>query len=228
MNKIRIMLIDDEALMREGLKIILENDEQLQVIAEARDGFEAISIIEQMINQRGEVKPFDIALVDIRMPNLNGVETVKSIKQIFPEAVLIMLTTFDDEQYIVDALHHGAIGYLLKDMSKDKLIIAIKDAVAGELILSSKVAVKLANFSKEKSFAEDRHLPKKDTPLFNLTEREEELARLLSKGFTNKQISQALYISEGTVKNHVSNLYSKIEIYDRTSAALFLKECFKD
>jgi len=228
LNKIRIMLIDDEALMREGLKIILENDEQLQVIAEARDGFEAISIIEQMINQRGEVKPFDIALVDIRMPNLNGVETVKSIKQIFPEAVLIMLTTFDDEQYIVDALHHGAIGYLLKDMSKDKLIIAIKDAVAGELILSSKVAVKLANFSKEKSFAEDRQLRKKETPLFNLTEREEELARLLSKGFTNKQISQALYISEGTVKNHVSNLYSKIEIYDRTSAALYLKECFKD
>lgn len=215
MNKIRILLIDDDALMREGLKIILESDPQLQVIGEARDGHEAVALTKNLLHELEGEGMYDIALVDIRMPKLNGVETVKQLMEIYPEAVLLMLTTFDDEEYIIDALRNGTKGYLLKDMSKDRLIRALKDAVAGEFMLPSKVAVKLANASKEL---------KKERVLLQLSEREEEVARLLAKGFTNKQIAQALYISEGTVKNYVSQIYSKIEIYDRAAAALYLQQ----
>lgn len=215
MKKIRVLLIDDDALMREGLKIILESDKQLQVIGEAKDGLEAVALTTRLLNEHAGERAYDIALVDIRMPNLNGVETVKQLKEIDPEAVLIMLTTFDDEEYIIDALRYGAKGYLLKDMSKDRLIMALKDAVAGEFMLPSKVAVKLVNISKE---------VKKERVFLQLSEREEEVARLLAKGFTNKQIAQALYISEGTAKNYVSQIYSKIEIYDRTGALLYLRQ----
>ncbi len=208
MGRIKIAIADDQVLMLDGIKIILESEDDFEVIAVARDGKETIEKIK-------ENKP-DVVLLDIRMPVMNGVECTKLIKELYPEIVVLILTTFDDEEYIVDALRYGASGYLLKDITKDKLIQTIKEACKGELIMPSKVAVKLAQrVANQDSAARE---------IFDFNAREREIAVLLAQGFTNKQIATALSFSEGTVKNTVSSIYSKIDIYDRTTAALYLKE----
>jgi len=208
MNKIRIIIVDDQVLMLDGIKIILESAEDFEVVAMARDGIEALEKVK-------EFKP-DLVILDIRMPNMNGVECTKMIKESNPSIIVLMLTTFNDEEYIVDALKHGASGYLLKDITKEKLIQTVRDAYNGELIMPSKVALKLAQrVSKENNELKDE---------FDFTSREREIAILLAQGFTNKQIATTLSFSEGTVKNTVSAIYSKIDICDRTTAALYLKE----
>lgn len=223
MNKIKVLIADDQALMRDGLKVLLNMEDDIEVVETARDGKEAIKLVD-------ELAP-DLVLMDIRMPGINGVEATKIIKEKNSDVIILALTTFNDEEYIIDILNYGAKGYLLKDMDSEKLAKSIRDAFNGNLILPSEVAVKLAqNISKGKreneltASAASHSLPiNKVKDEFDFTQREMEIAAMLAQGFTNKQIASVLYISEGTVKNNVSNIYSKIGISDRAAAAIFLR-----
>jgi len=223
MDKIRVLIADDQTLMRDGLKTILELEENVEVVALAKDGVEAITLC-------AETDP-QVVLMDIRMPNMDGVECTRLIKETYPNIVVLILTTFDDEDFIVKALSYGATGYILKDIEGDALIKAICDAHKGDFILPSKIAIKLASkISKALSHEPEKLKKTKETIGLNcldLSEREIEIAKLISQGFTNKQIASALYISVGTVKNYVSNLYSKIGIFDRTAAAIYIKDLLR-
>lgn len=227
---IKVLIADDQTLMRDGLRTILELEENIEVVGTARDGAEALELCSRLTP--------DIVLMDIRMPNMDGVESTRRIKERHPDIVILILTTFNDDEYIVEALSRGASGYILKDIEGDDLIKAVIDASKGAFLLPSNVAVKLAQrlnriqetynesqpgTGRENKINRDREsIVGKHT--LDLSEREFEVAKMLAQGFTNKQISSALYISEGTVKNYVSSIYSKIEITDRTAAALYLKE----
>jgi len=207
---IKVLIVDDQTLMRDGLKTILDLEDDIKVIATAKDGEDAI---EKVKNEEPNV-----ILMDIRMPVKNGVESTKIIKENFKNIKIIMLTTFQDDEYIIEALANGADGYLLKDIQGDNLIQAIRDVYNGQLMINPQIAMKLAQYVK-KSTVSEKHV----TESFDLSERELEVVRLMVKGFTNKKISKELFISEGTVKNYISSIYSKIGTSDRTQAVLLLK-----
>ena len=237
----RVLIVDDQRLMQDGLKTILDLEEDIEVIGTCSSGEEAIVACEENY--------VDIVLMDIRMPGLNGVEATKVIIKNNPSIKILILTTFDDDEYIVEGLKNGATGYMLKDIGGDNLIEAIRAVYKDEYVLPSKIAQKLVKrISLSKGFenkngiviekpmfkaSEDtktqnineEHNKVKEISIF--TEREIEIAKMLSEGFTNKQIASALFLSEGTIKNNVSNIYSKIEISDRTAAALYLKKLLK-
>ncbi|MBP7176948.1 MAG: response regulator transcription factor [Thermoclostridium sp.] len=211
MDKIKILLVDDQVLFYSGLKTILDLESDLQVIGTAADGREAVRLADRL-------RP-DIILLDIRMPGMDGVMCVKAIRENHPDIKLLMLTTFNDDEYILDALANGANGYLLKDIEVGKLVEAIHDAMAGKMILPSDVAGKLAaGINKIKQVKPAAGL------LELLSDRELEVARMMVQGFSNRQISSALYISEGTVRNYISVIYDKLDRHDRTQAVLYLKE----
>ncbi len=211
MSKVKILLVDDQVLFYSGLKTILDLESDLQVIGTAADGREAVHLADRL-------KP-DIILLDIRMPGMDGVMCVKAIRENHPDIRILMLTTFNDDEYILDALANGANGYLLKDIEVGKLVEAIHDAMAGKMILPSDVAGKLAaGINKIKQAKPAARL------LELFSDRELEVARMMVQGFTNRQISSALYISEGTVRNYISVIYDKLDRHDRTQAVLYLKE----
>jgi DNA-binding NarL/FixJ family response regulator len=207
---VSIMIVDDQPLFRDGIKTVLDIEKYLSVIATAANGKEAIHLL-------NSITPPDLLLLDIRMPEMDGVETVKQIKRIHPKIKVLMLTTFNDEEYVIEALANGANGYVLKDMEIEELVEAIYDAVNGKMVLPPSVASKLA---------EGLHkiVPRKPNPaLAELSEREKEIATMLTQGFSNKQIAMALFISEGTTRNYISTIYSKIGVNDRTNAVLYFK-----
>lgn len=203
---IKVVIVDDQRLMRDGLKTILELQDNIEVIGTASDGREVIDICRTCTP--------DVILMDIRMPGMNGVDATKIIKSSYPDVKILVLTTFDDEEYIIDALNYRASGYMLKDIDGDALIKGIEDAYDNKYILPSSIASKLVN----KLISNSTSDKKEDNLKVLFTDRELEVAKMLSQGFTNKQIASSLFISEGTVKNNVSNIYSKIQIFDRTSA----------
>ena len=205
------MIVDDQSLFRDGLKTVLDLEPNLHVAATAANGKEAL----QLLNP--DTLP-DLILLDIRMPELDGVATVKQIKQLYPEIKVIMLTTFNDAEYVMEALAHGANGYLLKDIEIEKLVEAIHDAIAEKMILPPLVAAKLAQG------LHNINPRKPSSALAELTDREKEIALMLTQGFSNRQIALALFISEGTTRNYISTIYSKIGVTDRTNAVLFFKE----
>ncbi|MCX7747843.1 MAG: response regulator transcription factor [Clostridia bacterium] len=232
MEKIKVLIVDDQVILRDGLKTILETEEDIHAVGTAGNGLEALEFLQSTQS--------DIVLLDIRMPQMNGVECTKAIKEKYPHIIVLMLTTFDDEEYIINALNFGASGYLLKDINADKLVQFIRDAISGGLVMPSKIAVKLAqkvyqiNHPKK---SEDREIsPLKTLPVkeqepgrelkekYHLSDRELEVAAMLIQGFTNSQIAEALYVSVGTIRNYVSSIYNKIGIYDRTNAVIFLKD----
>lgn len=220
----KVLIVDDQRLMQDGLKTILDLEEDIEVVATCNNGLEAVKLISEI-----EV---DIILMDIRMPALNGVEATRMIKESNPRIKILILTTFDDDEYIIAGLRYGATGYMLKDIDGDCLIDAIKAAYNNNYILPSKIAQKLVQrLSMEKKIEINNIKGKfdieKSDENITFTEREVEIAKMLAEGFTNKQIASALFLSEGTIKNNVSNIYSKIEISDRTSAALYLKKLFR-
>jgi DNA-binding NarL/FixJ family response regulator len=197
--------------MLDGLKIILESHNDLTVIGTCRDGTETLELVDKL-------QP-DLVLLDIRMPDINGVECTKIIKEKYSNIVVLILTTFDDDEYIVDALKYGASGYLLKDIKGERLIQAVIDAYKGEMIMPSKVAFKLAQ-----KVSNEMAKNSKPKNILDLSGGEREVAVMLSQGFSNKQMAAALFLSEGTIKNYVSNIYNKIGISDRANAVLFLKD----
>lgn len=211
---IKILVVDDQTLMRDGLKTILDLEEDLEVIGTACNGKEAYRLVKQ-------VKP-DVILMDIRMPILNGVEATKLIKEEFKDISIIILTTFDTDDLIIEALACGADGYILKDIDGDRLIQAIKDCFNGDMILPAKVAAKLVT----RVLNNQRDIPGNiiDLNSFQITEREEEICELLCAGYSNKQIANKLFLTIGTVKNYVTSIYNKLGVSNRISAILFLKK----
>jgi DNA-binding NarL/FixJ family response regulator len=208
---VNIMIVDDQPLFRDGLKTVLDLEKNICVVTTAANGKEAL------ISLNPSALP-DLILLDIRMPGMDGVETAKHIKQTYPEIKILMLTTFNDEEYLIEALANGANGYVLKDIEIEKLVEAIEDAVNGKMVLPPLVAAKLA---------EGLHkiVPRKPSAaLAELSEREREIAAMLTQGFTNHQIALALCISAGTVRNYISTIYSKIGVNDRANAVLYFKD----
>lgn len=212
MELIKVMLVDDQAILLDGLKAILETDPQIKIIHSAQNGREAIAAIER-------IEP-EVVLMDIRMPEMNGVECTRIIKERWPEISVLMLTTFDDEEYIIDALKNGACGYLLKDIHGENLIQNVKNAYHGDTILPAKVAARIAGRITKKPLSKEELLREE----LQLSEREAEIAVMVADGFTNRQIAEAIHITEGTVKNYTSTIYSKMYVKDRTTAAIKLRE----
>ncbi|GAA0725103.1 response regulator transcription factor [Clostridium malenominatum] len=212
--KIKIMIVDDQRLMREGLKTILDLEEDLTVVQLGENGRDALDKIPS-------VQP-DVLLMDIRMPIMDGVECTRIIKQQYPDIKVLILTTFDDDELIIDALKNGAVGYILKDFSSEKLVVAIKDVYNGNFIMQPEIAAKV--ISRISGKAKESVCYNTDAGLninLDLTDREKDVLKLVGKGMANKEIANKLYISEGTVKNYISNLYSKLEIDDRSKLTIY-------
>ncbi|MCB8969013.1 MAG: response regulator transcription factor [Ardenticatenaceae bacterium] len=212
---IRILLVDDQPLFREGLATLLTIHDEIDVVGEANNGQEALDLA-------ATLQP-DVILMDVRMPVLDGVAATRLLTQKHPTIRVIMLTTFDDDEYVFEGLRAGAVGYLLKDVSSQKLIEAIKTAVNGQTFLQPSVAAKVvAEFTR---LTNREPVPAAATPLNEpLSERELEILQILATGASNREIANELFITEGTVKNHVTNILGKLGVRDRTQAALKAKE----
>jgi len=209
MERIKVLIVDDHRVVREGLSAILKNKENLHVLGEAQDGQEAVEHVRSL-------EP-DVVLMDVSMPRMGGVEATRIIKREFPHIGIIALTMYEEQQYIFDLVRAGATGYLLKDSDSAQIVKAIQSIYRGESLIHPSVASKiLAEFSllaqkkgKKASWVEH-----------DLTEREITVLRLVADGKTNKEIANALDLSEKTVKNHVRNIFHKLQVYDRTQAAI--------
>lgn len=211
-EKIKVLIADDQTILAEGIKSVLETDAEIEVAGIAADGAAAI--------EKCRVYRPDVVLMDIRMPNMNGVVATQRIKAEFPEAKVIVLTTFDDSDYILNAINHGASGYLLKDIGSSALIDAVKNACAGDTILPAKIAKRIADAAKDVSSNREIRLKR----AFSLSERETEIALMMYEGFTNRQISSALKLSEGTARNYISAIYIKTGSDNRASFLAAVKK----
>jgi len=217
---LRVLLVDDQALIREGLTIILNAQPDIRVVGQAADGQEGIELAEQL-------RP-DVILMDIKMPRLDGIQATRRIKEQLPQTPIIILTTFAQDELVFEGIRAGASGYLLKDITRDKLAEAVRGAVRGEAQIDPTVAAQvLAEFQRMANVlrrpAAHPPAPPADTdipPLEDLTPREETILRLLTEGLTNAGIADRLGLSEGTVKNHVSEILSKLHANDRTHAVV--------
>jgi DNA-binding NarL/FixJ family response regulator len=212
--RIRVLLADDQALFREGLDTLLSIHKDIEVIGQASNGQEAVDLALKL-------RP-DVILMDMQMPILNGIGATRRLKQSLPDCRVIVLTTFDDKETIFDALRAGALGYLLKDVDSSQLAESIRVTARGESFLEPSVAAKVVQeFSRVSSLvggASSEVLPEP------LSQREIELLRLIALGSNNKEIGEALFITEGTVKNHITHILGKLGVRDRIQAALKAKE----
>ena len=209
MEKIRLLLVDDQVLFLESLQTVIKTTaEDLEVVGIAANGKTAIDLaLEQ--------EP-DIILMDVRMPDMSGVECTRIIKEQLPGVHIMMLTTFDDDEYVLQALSLGAVGYILKDVHTGYLINAIRSVHKGGVLIAPKVARKLV--AKLNPAGEGQAVSARQTILETLSSREQEVLQQIAKGYSNKEIAQNLFIAEQTVKNYVSVIYSKLGVHDRTQA----------
>ncbi|MFA6504790.1 MAG: response regulator transcription factor [Treponemataceae bacterium] len=213
--KTRVLLVDDQKLFVESLKIVLETEsDTIQVIGIAYNADSAIQFV------REREKP-DIILMDVRMPEKDGVEATRVIKGEFPEIKIIMLTTFDDDVYVQNALKWGAVGYLLKNMSPTELTMSIEAVNSGALLIAPEIAYKLVRNAEPQTLADgepgsDAH--KMIEKVRQLSPREKEILRLVAQGFGNRQIVERLHLAEQTVRNQISTIYAKLEVHERYDA----------
>jgi DNA-binding NarL/FixJ family response regulator len=215
--KIKVMITDDQRLMREGLKTILDLEDDLTVVQLADNGRDALDKIAQ-------ARP-DVVLMDIRMPVMDGVECTRIIKQQYPGVKVLILTTFDDDEFIIEALKGGAAGYILKDLPSEKLVDAIRDVYKGNSIMQPEIAAKvISHITSTVKAPVSNSTPSELMQAEELTDREKDVLQLVGKGMSNKEIARKLYISEGTVKNYISSLYSKLELNDRSKLTLYAVE----
>ena len=212
-EQIRILLVDDQRLMREGLRILLELEPDLEIAGEATNGQEALDTY-------AEIEP-DVVLMDVRMPGMDGVEATWRLRERWPSALVIILTTFDDDEYVFEGLRAGARGYLLKDVSGHDLADAVRTVAAGGALIEPSVARRVvAEFAR---MAPPARQP--DEGLAEpLSEREREILRLMAQGLTNREIAGRLSLAQGTVKNYVTTILQKLGARDRTQAALRARE----
>ena len=210
-KKIKVLVVDDQEELANEIAEILKTDETLEVVGTALDGVDALQ-------KMSENTP-DVVLLDIRMPNMNGVVATSRIKNEYPDAKVLILTTFDDSDYILNAINNGASGYLLKDIGGDALIAAVKNAHEGDTILPAKIARRITDAAKH--VAADREI--RLARAFKMSDREVEVALMMYEGFTNRQISAALKLSEGTTRNYVSSIYEKTSSENRAEAVQAIK-----
>jgi len=209
---IRVMIVDDQQLLCEGLKTILDMEPDLEVVGMARHGHEALSLADRLAP--------DVVLMDIRMPRMDGVECTRRLLERHPGIHVLILTTYDDDEYVFEALKAGASGYLLKDLPASDLIKAVRSVMEGDTLISPSVASKVV--SEFARMARDRRSSQTSSPGdVGLTARELEVLRLVATGASNREIAETLFITEGTVKNHLSNILAKLGARDRTQAAVY-------
>ncbi len=201
-----VMICDDQAIVRDGLELLLKLEKDIEVVGLAQDGAQAVDLVES-------THP-DLVLMDLLMPGVNGVEATRTIRAKHPEIKVLVLTTFDDDEWVFDAIRAGASGYLLKDTPRGKVIEAIRGTVAGKAFVDPAVAGKLL----EKTASPQVQPATKVTE--KLTERETEVLRLMARGLNNIDIASQLHLSEGTIRNHVSSIINKLEVSDRTQAVI--------
>lgn len=202
----KILLCDDQAVIRDGLELLLNLEKDFEVVGLAQDGAEAVDIVKQ--------KQPDLVLMDLNMPIMNGIEATREIHAKFPNIKILVLTTYDDDEWVFDAVRAGASGYLLKDTPRQKIVEAIRGTMDGKSFLDPAVAGKLMNQVASKQTQPTSILADK------LTERELDVLRLIAKGINNSEIAAQLHLSEGTVRNHVSAILDKLGVSDRTQAAV--------
>ena len=212
-TSLRVLLVDDQRLMREGLRTLLELEPDMVVVGEAENGAAAITAY-------ASLQP-DVVLMDIRMPLMDGVEATRQLCQQWPSAHILILTTFDDDAYLFEGLRAGASGYLLKDVSGQELANAVRTVAGGGVLLGSAVARRVLG-ELNRSVGVTR--PRSDDTVDPLSEREREILAQMAQGFSNPEIATRLHLAEGTVKNYVTNILQKTGTRDRTQAALWAKE----
>ena len=209
MSAVRVLVVDDQALFREALVTLLGARPEVQVVGEAGDG-------QQALERAAALQP-DVVLMDLHMPVLDGIATTRRLRVEQPGVRVLALTTFDDDEDVFAALRAGALGYLLKDVSSDRLVEAVLSAARGESVLQPSVAAKVvARFAQ----LDDAPRPRSQPLVVPLSERELDVLRLLADGCSNREIAATLFLAEGTVKNHVTNVLGKLGARDRTQAAL--------
>lgn len=201
MEPIRILLVEDQTLMRQGLKTILDLEPGLQVVGEASDG-------EAGIRQALDLRP-DVILMDVQMPGMSGIDAIAAICAVWTEARIVILTTFGRDEYVFQGVRAGAVGFLLKDAPADSLIQTIRRVHAGEVFIQPEIASRLLR----------ELITPQDLPIEPLSEREREVLVLVAQGHSNREIAERLVLAEGTVKNHVSNILGKLQAENRTQAA---------
>jgi DNA-binding NarL/FixJ family response regulator len=208
---IRVFLCDDHTLFRQGIRKLLELEKDIEVVGEANNGVEMLEILKK-------TGP-DTVLMDIGMPQMDGVTATYKIKKILPRTNIIILTVYEDDAHIFEAIKAGAMGYLLKDVAIDELLEAVRRVYKGEALIQPTIATKVL---KEFAMLDKRKIKGGDQFYNNLTEREKEVLRLIALGGTNKEIARKLGITEKTVKNHMSNIFQTLHVNNRTKAALYV------
>ncbi|MCC6603171.1 MAG: response regulator transcription factor [Anaerolineae bacterium] len=204
MTKIQVMIVDDHAIVREGLRLLLSEEMDVEVVGEASNGREAVLRAEMLLPQ--------VILMDLMMPEMDGIAATQAIRQNFPACQVIVLTSFAEDQRVPDAIQAGAIGYLLKDVLKSDLLLAIQAAARGEPTLHPEA---------QRQLMRQMTRPVSHNLLGGLTEREMDVLRLIARGHSNKEIAGSLHLTEGTVKGYVSTILGKLQVADRTQAALY-------
>lgn len=202
----KVIICDDQAIIRDGLEMLLKLEKDIEVLGLAKDGAEAVVMV-------GKSQP-DLVLMDLKMPGLNGIEATRQIRANYPHVKVLVLTTYDDDEWVFDAIRAGASGYLLKDTPREEVIKAVRGTVAGKTFVDPAVAGKLLQQVADKQAQPSTLLTDR------LTEREVDVLRLVARGFNNADIAERLHLSEGTVRNHVSGIFAKLEVSDRTQAAV--------
>ncbi|MFZ5986154.1 MAG: response regulator [Bacillota bacterium] len=202
----KVLIVDDDALIRDGLKILLEFEEDIEVVGAVANGYDAVKMCEK-------AQP-DIVLMDIRMPVMDGVQATKQIKQQYKDIKVLMLTTFKDAEYIRSAVKCGAEGYILKSKPSESIIESIRAVYGGNVVFEKEVAGLISEMVEEEE-------KKQSLDELNITQKEYDILKLISLGLSNKEIAEKLYMSEGTVRNYVSNILVKLDLRDRTQLAIF-------